>query len=62
MDTADASDRRLGLGLLFVFLAFIGAAVMLAASMAHQLALSGWGFAVAMLGGSLSIAALQLYE
>ncbi|MDZ7747140.1 MAG: hypothetical protein U5K28_11810 [Halobacteriales archaeon] len=62
MDTADASDRRLGFGLLFVIVAFVGAAVMLAASMSHQLALSGWGFAAAMLGGALSIAALQLYE
>ncbi len=62
MDTADASDRRLGFSLLFVIVAFVGAAVMLVASMNDQLALSGWGFAAAMLGGALSIAALQLYE
>ncbi|RNJ26892.1 DUF7525 family protein [Halosegnis longus] len=62
MDTADASDRRLGFSLLFVIVAFVGAAVMLVASMTDQLALSGWGFAAAMLGGALAIAALQLYE
>ena len=56
------SDRRIGLSMLFGVLGLLGAGVMLAASLAKQQIASGWGFAVAMLAGTLLIVALQVYD
>ncbi|PSP57742.1 hypothetical protein BRC72_07265 [Halobacteriales archaeon QH_7_66_36] len=56
------SDRRIGLSMLFGVLGLLGAGVMLAASLTEQQVASGWGFAVAMLAGTLLIVALQVYD
>lgn len=62
METTQSSDRRMGFSMLFGLVGLLGAIVMLVASLGGQLALSGWGFAAAMLGASLLVAALHLYE
>jgi len=62
METTQGSDRRMGFSMLFGLVGLLGAVVMLVAAIGGQLALSGWGFAAAMLGASLLIAALHLYD
>lgn len=69
METATGSDKAIGFGLLFAIVGIIGAVVMLAggfqygASHDHFFQLvSAWGFAIAMIGGALSIAAIHLYD
>lgn len=62
METTQSSDRRMGFSMLFGLLGVLGAVVMLVASLGGQQALSGWGFAAAMLGGSLLVAGLHLYD
>jgi len=62
METTQGSDRRMGFSMLFGLVGLLGAAVMLVAAVGGQQALSGWGFAAAMLGASLLIAALHLYD
>ncbi|MFB6117655.1 hypothetical protein [Halosegnis sp.] len=57
-----SSDRRLGFSMLFGVLGVGGAVVMLAAALEGQQALSGWGFAAAMLAATLLIVALQAYD
>jgi hypothetical protein len=58
-ETATWSDKALGLGLLFGLLGIAGAVVMYVAA-ADQLT-AGWGFALAMLFGGLSIAAIHVF-
>ncbi|WP_336002556.1 DUF7525 family protein [Halorientalis halophila] len=53
------SDKAIGLGLLFGALGVLGAVVMYVAA-AQQL-LAGWGFALAIVFGSLSIAAIHVF-
>lgn len=68
MESATGSDKSVGFGLLFAVVGVIGALVMLAGGFQYgathehffQL-LSAWGFAIAMIGGALSIAAMHLY-
>lgn len=62
METSQGSDRRMGFSLLFGLVGLLGAVVMLVAALGGQQALSGWGFAAAMGGGALLVAALHLYE
>jgi hypothetical protein len=58
MDTA-TSDMRIGAAVTLGAIALGGAAVMGVAY--HQQVVAGWGFAVAMIAGSLLIAALHGY-
>ena len=58
----ETTDRRLGFSVLFGILGVGGAALMLAASLDDQQVLSGWGFAAAMLAGTLLVVALQVYD
>jgi peptidoglycan/LPS O-acetylase OafA/YrhL len=62
METASATDRRVGLAALFGVLGLAGAFVMFVAALGDQQLLSGWGFAGAMLGATLLVAALHLYD
>lgn len=62
METTQDSDRRMGFSMLFGLVGLLGAVVMLVAAVGGQQALSGWGFAAAMLGASLLIAVLHLYD
>lgn len=62
METAAASDMRVGLAALFGVLGLAGAFVMLVSALNHDQLLSGVGFAAAMLFGSLLVAALHLYD
>lgn len=59
MSEAAATDRGIGLGVLFGVLAGVGAVGMVAAP--GQLAKAG-GFALAVAGGLCSVAALQAYD
>ena len=59
-DTATWTDKSLGLGLLFGLLGVAGAVVMYVAA-ADQLT-AGWGFALAMLFGGLSVAAIHVFS
>ena len=59
-ETGLRSDKSLGLGLVFGMLAAVGALVMFVESADHLLA--GWGFALAMLAGSVAIAAIHIFS
>lgn len=59
-ETASWSDKALGLGMLFGLLGVAGAVVMYVAA-ADQLT-AGWGFALAMLFGGLSVAAIHIFS
>lgn len=67
-DTAQASDRSLGLSLTFGIITVLAAVLMTATSYLYALngnadmrTFSGLAFAVAMLAGGLAVAALHLY-
>ncbi|MFB6169615.1 MAG: hypothetical protein ABEJ06_00560 [Haloarculaceae archaeon] len=69
METASGSDKSIGFGFLFAVVGVVGALVLLAggfqygASHDHFFQLvAAWGFAIAMIGGALAIAAIHLYE
>ncbi len=61
METASASDRAVGLGLLFGAVAVIGSLGMAAYGMAGDQMAAGGSFAVAMIAGSLAVAAYHVY-
>jgi hypothetical protein len=58
-ETAGGSDMDIGLGLAFAVIAVFGAFGMLVAYSDQVVA--GWSFALAMIAGTLSIAAIHLY-
>lgn len=58
-ETATGSDKAVGLGMLFGLLGVAGAVVMYVAA-ADQVT-AGFGFALAMLAGSLAIAAIHVF-
>jgi len=58
-ETGLQSDKSLGLGLVFGIVAIIGALVMFIAS--DQLT-TGWGFALAMIAGSIAVAAIHIFS
>lgn len=62
VESAPATDMEMGLAMLFGLLGLGGAFVMYTAATGGDQVLSGWGFAAAMLAGSVLIAALHLYE
>ncbi|WP_136716056.1 DUF7525 family protein [Halorientalis salina] len=59
-ETGLQTDKSLGLGLVFGTIAVVGAVVMYVAS-ADQLT-AGWGFALAVIAGSIAIAAIHLFS
>lgn len=61
MEQSTVSDKGVGLTVLFALLGVGGAVVMFSAGMAHDQLLSGWGFAGAMVAGTLAIAATHVY-
>jgi hypothetical protein len=58
-ETVARSDMGIGLALFFGVLAVVGAGGMFVA--ADQQIVAGWSFALAMVGGTLAIAAVHLY-
>jgi len=58
-DTAIQSDKAIGLGVLFGALGVAGALVMYVA--ASQQITAGWGFALAVLFGSLAVTAMHVF-
>lgn len=58
--TEAQSDKATGLGFVFGALAVAGAVVMYVA--ASQQVLAGWGFALAVLAGSLAVAAIHVFS
>ncbi|SDF94680.1 DUF7525 family protein [Halorientalis regularis] len=59
-ETGLQSDKALGLGLLFGALGIAGAVVMYVAA-AQQL-LAGWGFALAIVFGSLAVGVIHVFS
>jgi len=58
-DTVAGSDMGIGLGMVFAILAVLGAVGMLVTYNNHLVA--GWSFAVAIVGGVLSVAGIHLF-
>lgn len=56
------SDRQVGFTLLLAVVALLGALTLFVASNTGDQVTAGWGFAVAMAGAGLSVAAYHLYE
>ncbi|MDR9381002.1 MAG: hypothetical protein RI560_04925 [Natronomonas sp.] len=61
METADSTDSGVGFPVLFAIIAVLGAAGMAAFGFTGAQTASGISFAVAMLAGSLSVAAYHIY-
>lgn len=59
-ETGLQSDKALGLGFVFGILSVVGAVVMYVAA-ADQLT-AGWGFALAMLAGSVAVAVIHIFS
>jgi hypothetical protein len=59
-DTVE-SDMGVGMGLLFSVLAGVGAVVMFGAAFAELQLTAAWGFALAMVAGTLAVVAAQVY-
>lgn len=59
-ETAAASDMGIGLAMLFGLLAVLGAVTMFVA--AEEQSIAAGGFALAIVAGSLSVAALHFYD
>ena len=62
METADSTDAGVGVPVLFGIVAVLGAAGLAAFGFTGDQVASGVSFAVAMLAGSLSVAAYHLYS
>lgn len=60
-ETATGSDMGIGVAMLFGLLGIACAVVMYVAAVGHNQTLSGWGFAGAMIAGTILIAAVHLY-
>ena len=58
-ETATGSDMDIGLGLAFAVVAVVGAIGMLVAY--NDQVVAAWSFALAMVAGTLSVAAIHLY-
>lgn len=54
------SDKAIGLGITFGLLSVVGAIVMYVA--ASDQVTAGWGFALAVLGGSIAISAIHIFS
>ncbi len=61
MTTAASTDKRVGIPLAFGTLAALGAVGMTVFGMTGDQVASGWSFAVAMLAGTLAVAAYHVY-
>lgn len=59
-ETGLQSDKSLGLGLLFAMVALAGALVMYIGAADHLTA--GWGFALAMIAGSVAVAVIHIFS
>ncbi|MFW5963521.1 MAG: DUF7525 family protein [Natronomonas sp.] len=62
METASATDKRVGFPLLFAIVAGLGAVGMAVFGITGDQAASGVAFGVAMLAGSLAVAAYHVFE
>jgi hypothetical protein len=61
METADSTDKGVGLPVLFTVVAVLGAVGLAAFGLTGDQAASGWSFAVAMAAGSLAVASYHLH-
>lgn len=61
METADATDKRVGFPLLFVVVAILGAIGLAVFGFTGDQAAAGWSFAVATLFGTLAVVAYHVY-
>lgn len=55
------TDRQVGLAMLFGAIGLIAALVMLSTGLTGQQVLAGWGFAGAVIAGSLLVAVIHFY-
>jgi Trk-type K+ transport system membrane component len=61
METADSTDKSVGLPVLFAVVAVLGAVGLTAFGYTGNQTASGWSFVVAMVAGSLSVASYHLH-
>jgi len=61
MATTDSTDKGVGFPVLFGVVAVLGAVGLAAFGITGDQTASGWSFAVAMIAGSLSVAAYHAY-
>lgn len=61
METADSTDRGVGLAIVFSIVAVLGAVGLTVFGFTGDQLAAGGAFGVAVLGGSLAIAAYHLY-
>lgn len=61
MTTAASTDRRVAMPLVFGVIAVLGAVGMTVFGMSGDQVASGWSFTVAMVAGSLAVAAYHVY-
>ena len=62
METADSTDKGVGIPILFGILAVLGAAGLAVFGITHDQTAAAWSFAVAMIAGALSVAAHHRYS
>ena len=62
METATSTDKGVGFSALFIVIALLGAAGLAVFGFTGDQTAAAWAFAVAMIGGSLSIASYHLYS
>lgn len=61
MTSAASTDKRVAFPMAFGAIALLGAVGMTVFGMTGEQAASGWSFAVAMVAGSLAVAAYHVY-
>jgi hypothetical protein len=61
MEAVDSTDKGVGLPVLFVVVAVLGAVGLAAFGLTGDQTASGWSFAVAMAAGSLAVASYHLH-
>lgn len=61
METEQATDHGVGLGVLFGMLGFLGALGMYVAAVHHDQIAAGWAFAVAITAAAMLVTVLHVY-
>lgn len=59
MATTVSTDRGVGFTVLFALLGLAGAVVAFVSGLTHHQLIAGWGFAVAILAGSIAVSVIH---
>lgn len=62
METADSTDKGVGVPVLLTVIAVLGAAGLAAFGFTGNQVAAGWSFAIAMIAGALAVAAYHRYS